>query len=129
MQIYKLALRRSIIALLIDRLSATLDLDFPDGTRAVDGISMYEIDAVLSFMSDRKLDELRDALTRLDVGTFGKCVRCKSRIDWSLLLRDPVRRFCPDCDVMTRNPGMMFTHLSAGVGTHDPDRCYDGQGV
>jgi RNA polymerase-binding transcription factor DksA len=105
-QVDKLVMRRSIVGLLVERLNASydLDLEFPDGNQAIDRISNQEIDALLSFRSDPKLDELRTALTRFDNGTFGICIGCKNRIDWSLLLCDPGRRICPNCEDEFRNP-------------------------
>lgn len=102
MRVYKLVMRRTIMALLLDRLREYLE--FPQMTQAIDRISIYEIDTLLYLRSDPKLDELRRALTRLDNGTFGICTECRRRIDWSLLLRDPGRRVCLDCDDEFRNP-------------------------
>jgi RNA polymerase-binding transcription factor DksA len=106
MKVYRLVMRRSILALLIDRLKASHDLEFPDGGNAIDGISNYEIEALLSLRSDPRLDELRGALTRLENRTFGMCIGCRTRIDWQLLLRDPCRRVCPDCENEIWNPSM-----------------------
>jgi RNA polymerase-binding transcription factor DksA len=104
MQVYKLVMRRSILALLVDRLRASADLEFPEGTRAFDRISTFEIGALFYVRSDPALDELRGALTRLENGTFGICNKCKSRIGWSLLLRDPRKRVCPDCEDEIKKP-------------------------
>lgn len=104
MRAYKIVMRRSILTLLVDQLKASCDLDFPEGTKATDVITNREIDALLSFRSDPKLDELRGALTRLDNGTFGICIGCKNRIDRPLLFRDPGMRICPDCEERFRNP-------------------------
>jgi RNA polymerase-binding transcription factor DksA len=104
MKVYRFVMRRSIVALLVDRLKESHDLEFPSGSHALDEISNYEIEALLSIRSDPQIDELRRALDRLDNCTFGICIGCKRRIDWSLLLRDPCRRVCPDCEVEFRNP-------------------------
>ena len=104
MKVYRLVMRRSIVALLVERLKASHDLDLPRGTHALDGITDYEIEALLSVRSDPQIDELRRALERLDNRAFGICIGCKSRIDWSALLQDPCRRVCPDCEVEFRNP-------------------------
>ena len=106
MKIYRLVMRRSILALLIDRLKESHDLEFPEGSNAIDGISNYEIEALLSLRSDPRLDELRGALTRLENRTFGICIGCRTRIDWQLLLRDPCKRVCPDCETDIRIPSM-----------------------
>jgi hypothetical protein len=104
MKVYRLVMRRSIVALLVDRLRASHDLEFPSGTHALDGISAYEIEALLSVRSDPQIDELRGALERLENRTFGICIACKSRIDWSILLRNPCRRICPECEDEFKNP-------------------------
>jgi RNA polymerase-binding transcription factor DksA len=104
MKVYRVVMRRSIVARLVDRLKESHDLEFPTGTHALDGITDYEIEALLSVRSDPQIDELRRALERLDNRAFGICIGCKRRIDWSLLLRDPCRRVCPDCEVEFRNP-------------------------
>ena len=94
----KYAMRRSILSLLLDRLRGTYELELHDLTQGIGDPSMYELDALLSFRSDSKLEELRGALTRLDNDKFGICIGCKNRFDWSLLLSDPARRVCPGCE-------------------------------
>jgi len=59
MKVYRLVMRRSIVALIIDRLKASHDIEFPEGSNAIDGISNYGIEALLSLRSDPRLDELR----------------------------------------------------------------------
>jgi RNA polymerase-binding transcription factor DksA len=59
---------------------------------------MYELNALLAFRSDSKLEELRCALTRLDNDRFGICIGCKTLIEGSLLLNDPGRRICLRCE-------------------------------
>ncbi len=104
MKVYRQVMRRSILALLVERLRGSHDIEFPEGSQALEGITEYEIEALLSIRSDPRLDELRGALTRLENRTFGICVGCRSRIDWSLLLREPLRRVCPDCEHVVRDP-------------------------
>jgi RNA polymerase-binding transcription factor DksA len=112
MKAYKVVMRRSILTLLVDHLRVSCDLDFPEGSGVIDVITNSEIDALLSFRSDPKLDELRGALTRLDNGTFGICIGCKNRIDRSFLVREPDKRLCPDCEQRFRNP-ILDASLSA----------------
>jgi RNA polymerase-binding transcription factor DksA len=97
MQIYKLAMQRSILARLVDCLKASNDLDFPKWPRTIDRISIHEIEALLCYRSTPRIEELRGALTRLRRGTFGICPVCRNRIEWSLLFRDPGVRACPGC--------------------------------
>ena len=104
MKVYRVVMRRLIVSLLVDRLKVSHDLEFPAGTHAIDGITDYEIEALLSVRNDPKIDELRGALVRLENRTFGICIGCRSRIGWSLLLRDPCRRVCSDCENQLRIP-------------------------
>jgi RNA polymerase-binding transcription factor DksA len=65
----------------------------------VDGrLNLHQIDALLAFKSDPKLDELRAALDRLEHGTYGVCITCKHPISREILQRDPGRRICPHCE-------------------------------
>jgi hypothetical protein len=110
MKVYRLVMRRSIVTLLVHRLKECCDIELPGGARSIEGFSNHELGSLLSLGSDPRLDELSGALDRLQNGTFGKCSECKSRIGWSLLLRDPVRRVCPDCEQPSRS---MVCGLSA----------------
>jgi RNA polymerase-binding transcription factor DksA len=67
--------------------------DFIDGA-----FSPHEMEGILSFKSDAHLEELRNALTRIEQGTFGVCISCKHRISRESLYNDPVRRMCPECE-------------------------------
>lgn len=40
----------------------------------------------------------REALERLDAGTWGACLRCGEEIEASLLDIDPTTRFCRACE-------------------------------
>lgn len=46
---------------------------------------------------DHELDEVADALGRLDDGTYGQCGSCGGPIDDALLAAEPVRRECAGC--------------------------------
>ncbi len=47
---------------------------------------------------DRKLlSKIREALERIDAGTFGKCESCGGRIDPARLRARPVTTLCIDC--------------------------------
>jgi RNA polymerase-binding transcription factor DksA len=97
MQIYKLAMQRSILALLVDSLKASNALDFPQWPRTIDRMSIHEIEALIYYRNNPRIDALRGALSRLRNGRFGICPVCRNRIDWSLLFQDPGVRECPVC--------------------------------
>jgi RNA polymerase-binding transcription factor DksA len=97
MQIYKLAMQRSILALLVDSLKVSHDLDFPEGPRTIDRMSIHEIEALTCYRNNPRIEALRGALSRLRNGRFGICPVCRNRIEWSLLFRDPAIQECPVC--------------------------------
>jgi|WetSurMetagenome_2_1015567.scaffolds.fasta_scaffold113286_2 DnaK suppressor protein len=67
--------------------------EFVDGS-----CSRHEIDGLLSFKNDPHLEELRNALARIEQGTYGVCISCKHRISRESLYSDPARRMCPECE-------------------------------
>ncbi len=46
---------------------------------------------------DHLLDEVEDALTRLDDGTYGECTSCGGPIDDARLSDDPTASACAGC--------------------------------
>jgi RNA polymerase-binding transcription factor DksA len=94
--------RRSIRRVVLERMWDILDVnygstigrqDFVDGA-----ISRHEIDGILCFKGDSHLEELRNALIRIEQGTYGVCIGCKRRIPRDSLYSDPTRRMCPECE-------------------------------
>jgi RNA polymerase-binding transcription factor DksA len=59
---------------------------------------LNQIDALLAFKSDLRIEELRSALDRLEEGIYGDCVLCKRPIDHESLDQDPARRYCEQCE-------------------------------
>jgi RNA polymerase-binding transcription factor DksA len=65
----------------------------------VDGqLSIHQIDAAIAFKSDQRLVELRNALDRLEGGTYGVCISCKGAISQAILDSDPAQRVCAACE-------------------------------
>jgi DnaK suppressor protein len=64
------------------------------GTPRADGLGSSEasIDAV-----DGLLDEVEEALSRLDDGTYGRCRSCGGPIDDARLAESPVEQTCSTC--------------------------------
>ncbi len=94
----KRVMRRAILECLYCHLEDAYGLEgnreaFVNGQPA-----LREVDAVLAFKSDPRIDELRGALDRLDQGSYGRCLACKGVIDQSLLDADPAQRFCSACE-------------------------------
>ncbi len=104
------AMRHLILSKLYEHLEARYGME---GTReefTSGEISLHEVEAILAFKSDPRLDELRGALERLEDGSYGVCLSCKREISRDLLETDPVRRMCSACE--TR-----FSHSEAqGTG-------------
>ena len=92
------ALRRLIISEVVKHLVSEYHVD-PSQVAAADPVSSpVGIDALFSFRTDLRLDNLRGALARLEAGTFGYCIGCKEVIDWDVLHNDITARICPGCE-------------------------------
>jgi RNA polymerase-binding transcription factor DksA len=96
-------MRRVVLSKMFDLLDTSCDVGM---TREefINGASLHQIDAILSFKSDTHLDELRGALDRIDEGTFGICLGCKGEISRQLLIEDPSLRMCHVCEDEVNHP-------------------------
>jgi RNA polymerase-binding transcription factor DksA len=96
----KRVMRRSILQCLYAHLQDAYGLEVPAEQFVQDQMSDREIDALLAFKSDARIDELRSALGRLESGAYGSCLACKNPVDQPLLDADPARRLCGSCEVL-----------------------------
>ncbi|HLY10461.1 MAG TPA: TraR/DksA C4-type zinc finger protein [Planctomycetota bacterium] len=66
------------------------------GDRASD---VSEHDLALTFLArvEEELEEIDDALERIDHRSYGVCEDCDTPIPWERLLAIPMARFCVDC--------------------------------
>jgi len=94
----KRAMRRVILCKLFEHLEAYYGCDWSRETFVDGQLSLHQIDALLAFKSDPRLQELRGALVRFDEGTYGICIGCKREISQDILDRDPSQRVCADCE-------------------------------
>ncbi len=92
------SMRRVVLCRMFDLLEQTYGIDVDREEFIGERVSFHEIDAALAFKSDPRLDELRGALERIDEGSFGVCIGCKSDIDERLLEAEPARRMCDKCE-------------------------------
>ena len=92
------AMRRVVLCQMFDLLEQRYGIELDRASFVADGVSLHAIDAALSFKSDPCLDELRGALDRIDDGSYGICIGCKTAIDWRLLVEEPARRMCEKCE-------------------------------
>ena len=92
------AMRRAVLCRMFDLLEQTYGIDVNREEFVGGGVSLHGIDAALAFKSDPRLEELRGALERIDEGSFGVCIGCKSPISWRLLDEEPARRMCEKCE-------------------------------
>ncbi len=102
----KRIMRRSILSCLYSHLADAYGLELSEDLFVQGKTSIRDIDALLAFKSDPRLDELRGALDRLECGTFGQCLACKEPIDQDLLDADPTHRFCSRCE-------RLYSHVMA----------------
>jgi RNA polymerase-binding transcription factor DksA len=94
----KLAMRRVILSNLFEYLKLNYDFERPADTFVNGQISDRDIDILLSYKSDHRLGELREALARVESGTYGYCIGCKRALSRADLERDPAVRVCPACE-------------------------------
>ena len=92
------AMRRVVLSNLFEHLKLNYDFERPADAFVTGQISDREVDILLAYKSDPKLGELRDALARMEKGTYGICIGCKQELSRADLERDPARRICPHCE-------------------------------
>jgi len=92
------AKRRVILSSLFEYLR--LNYDFERPAEGIDSgqLSAHEVDVALSYKSDSRLGELRQALERVENGTYGVCICCKRALNGAELAEDPAKRMCPACE-------------------------------
>jgi RNA polymerase-binding transcription factor DksA len=91
-------MRLVILSHLFEHLRKAYQLDWPRKAFKNGRISDGELDALLAYKTDPKLDSLRGALLRLRERTYGLCLGCKQEIVQRLLDLDPGRRLCTGCE-------------------------------
>ena len=91
-------IRHDILVRLYTHLREQYTISLPEFSPLEERISIHQLDAMLAFKSDPRLEELRAALDRLRDGTFGLCLGCKEEIDDDALDIDPARRMCSRCE-------------------------------
>lgn len=92
------SIRRRILVELLRHLKSAYDFELtPEAARELI-YSNAGIEALLSFRSDSRLDDLQGALLRLNSGTFGLCIACKQSITRTHMDDDVTRRVCPSCE-------------------------------
>jgi len=103
-------MRRAILSRLFDTLQEHYTIDYTKDWFV--NLSLHEIDAILAFKSETVLDELRNALDRLEEGRFGICISCKTEISQQTLDTDPTQRVCSGCESALAHHGIIQS------GTH-----------
>lgn len=94
----KRVMRRLILSRLCEYIRDEYTVLYPQDVLLDGDLSFHELDALLAFKSDPHLEELRHALDRLEAGTYGICISCKSAISQEMLDRDPAQRVCMTCE-------------------------------
>lgn len=103
----KRSIRRVIIFELLKHLKSDYDVELtPDVVRSLI-YSRSGIEALLSFRSDSRLDDLQGALVRLESGLYGVCIACKQPIARAHLDSDVTRRVCPSCEAEFNHRAVM----------------------
>ena len=94
----KRVMRRAVLASLYDHMQDAYGVEWAREAFVDGQLSLNELDALLAFKSDPRIDELRGALDRLQSGTYGMCLACKGRIAQDVLDAKPARRLCVPCE-------------------------------
>jgi RNA polymerase-binding transcription factor DksA len=68
--------------------------EMADRDRAMAALSMY--------VAYEAMEEIADAVARIDDGSYGRCQSCERQIPLELLETSPAARFCGDCPVPRR---------------------------
>lgn len=68
-----------------------------DWTDAASDVEMANVLDTLSEAERIELEEIREALLRLEAGTYGVCVACHDPIDSRRLHVQPTARYCLSC--------------------------------
>ena len=101
-----LVLRTAILSRLFEHLRAHYDIEPEMGPVEGHPLGESEIEGLLAFKSDPQLEALRGALSRLNNGSFGTCLKCKRAMSSTQLGDDLTKRLCPACEreIATRVP-------------------------
>lgn len=66
-------------------------------------ISLTAIDRMMAFRSHPLFHEIRAALERMEIGTYGQCTLCSDPIPAESLMDLPTVRFCSSCGERLEN--------------------------
>jgi hypothetical protein len=103
-------MRKAVLSRMFEHLERTYGMDLRRDEFIGGLISSHELEGILSFKSDPRLDDLHEALHRIDDGTYGVCLSCKHEIGSPVLEEDPASRMCSVCEHEFNRP---ITHLNA----------------
>lgn len=94
----KRVMRRLVLSRLYDHLQDQYSVMHARDAFINGELSIHEVDALLAFRSDPCIEELRNALSRIENGTYGVCISCKTLISQDVLNEDPAQRICTTCE-------------------------------
>ena len=92
--------RRDLLRTLASTDDELATLEVHQAGAVVEDAATQTIGAILSRLEGQQkheLDEIQDALTRLETGTFGVCQSCDRAIPLDRLRAMPATRHCLDC--------------------------------
>jgi RNA polymerase-binding transcription factor len=96
--------RRALLRTLATTDAEIATLERHEAGAMVEDAATDTMAAILSRLEGREkheLDEIEDALVRLEAGTFGLCERCGRAIQLARLRALPATRYCYDCQQKT----------------------------
>jgi RNA polymerase-binding protein DksA len=89
--------RQQLFHSLIDQDSLRIALENPDENDLADLYESLELRSSLDELSLRKLDRIVRALERINNGTYGVCLACKTGIPVERLMALPYAELCIAC--------------------------------
>lgn len=76
--------------------AARLNDNASDDTEAAEQFG-HAMNEALSAETEKALKRVRGAMTRIDTGSYGKCINCGNMIDTDRLGVDPTTEYCVTC--------------------------------
>ena len=98
MKTTKVTLKRIVLNRLYDHLCSNYSVQFPRRALLENDTGSHFVDAVVAFKSDIEIEELTNALSRIEDGSFGKCWLCGKMIPLKELREHPAARLCRHCE-------------------------------
>ena len=79
--------------------TSTMGNDVDDFSEETDEVEEYVTRVGIRAALKRRLNEIRRALSKIGIGSYGKCEKCGMRIEEEVLEADPESVLCKHCKI------------------------------